>query len=171
MHLVSQTDQQVYVKALGRTFPFRNGETIHTENSYKYSLDRSLTGWGLRFWDKEEHYGRKEMVWSGFLFAFLNVFRTTEASERYLLIRLEVVPITIMYLRRRRCETPTSKDFLVYRPLICVFREFWLKARVSSIFLMKSIPTHLQSSGGSIMKAHSCRIRSYLSWVPDIGFK
>lgn len=40
MHLVSQTDQQVYVKVLGRTFPFRNGETIHTENSYKYSLDQ-----------------------------------------------------------------------------------------------------------------------------------
>lgn len=42
MHLVSQTDQLIYVKALGRTFPFRNGETIHTENSYKYSLDQII---------------------------------------------------------------------------------------------------------------------------------
>ena len=40
MHLVSETDQWVYVKAIGRAFSFRNGETIHTENSYKYSLDQ-----------------------------------------------------------------------------------------------------------------------------------
>jgi L-histidine Nalpha-methyltransferase len=40
MHLVSKTDQQVNVGALGRTFSFRKGETIHTENSYKYNLDQ-----------------------------------------------------------------------------------------------------------------------------------
>jgi len=40
MHLASETNQQVYVQALGRTFSFREGETIHTENSYKYSLDQ-----------------------------------------------------------------------------------------------------------------------------------
>jgi len=40
MHLVSKTEQQVYVRALGRTFAFGKGETIHTENSYKYSLDQ-----------------------------------------------------------------------------------------------------------------------------------
>jgi L-histidine N-alpha-methyltransferase len=40
MHLVSKTDQHVYVGALGKTFAFRKGETIHTENSYKYSLDQ-----------------------------------------------------------------------------------------------------------------------------------
>jgi dimethylhistidine N-methyltransferase len=38
MHLVSRTAQTVRI--LGRSFGFRTGETIHTENSYKYSLAR-----------------------------------------------------------------------------------------------------------------------------------
>jgi dimethylhistidine N-methyltransferase len=38
MHLVSLRDQTVQL--LGRSFDFRAGETIHTENSYKYSLER-----------------------------------------------------------------------------------------------------------------------------------
>src|SRR5690349_20703680 len=38
MHLISLKAQTVRV--LGRSFSFRAGETIHTENSYKYSLDR-----------------------------------------------------------------------------------------------------------------------------------
>jgi dimethylhistidine N-methyltransferase len=37
MHLVSQVRQQVRVG--GHAFAFRAGETIHTENSYKYTLD------------------------------------------------------------------------------------------------------------------------------------
>jgi dimethylhistidine N-methyltransferase len=37
MHLVSAKDQKVEVA--GRSFPFRAGETIHTENSYKYSIE------------------------------------------------------------------------------------------------------------------------------------
>jgi dimethylhistidine N-methyltransferase len=37
MHLVSRVRQRVRVG--GRSFDFRNGETIHTENSYKYTLD------------------------------------------------------------------------------------------------------------------------------------
>ncbi len=40
MHLVSKTDQQVYIDALGQTFDFRKDESIHTENSYKYSFDQ-----------------------------------------------------------------------------------------------------------------------------------
>ena len=36
MHLVSRVDQQVSL--LGQTFRFAGGETIHTENSYKYSV-------------------------------------------------------------------------------------------------------------------------------------
>jgi dimethylhistidine N-methyltransferase len=36
MHLVSRVDQQVSL--LGHTFRFAEGETIHTENSYKYSV-------------------------------------------------------------------------------------------------------------------------------------
>ncbi|HEV7878010.1 L-histidine N(alpha)-methyltransferase [Bradyrhizobium sp.] len=38
MHLISRKAQTVRV--LGRSFAFRSGETIHTESSYKYSLDR-----------------------------------------------------------------------------------------------------------------------------------
>jgi L-histidine N-alpha-methyltransferase len=38
MHLVSNTTQQVYIEALGKSFSFRKGDSIHTENSYKYSL-------------------------------------------------------------------------------------------------------------------------------------
>jgi dimethylhistidine N-methyltransferase len=38
MHLVSSTRQQA--KVLGRSFTFEAGETIHTENSYKYSVAR-----------------------------------------------------------------------------------------------------------------------------------
>ena len=37
MHLVSKIAQTV--KVCGRTFQFRAGESIHTENSYKYTLD------------------------------------------------------------------------------------------------------------------------------------
>jgi L-histidine N-alpha-methyltransferase len=40
MHLVSTIDQQVYVETLGKNFSFRKGNSIHTENSYKYSLDQ-----------------------------------------------------------------------------------------------------------------------------------
>jgi len=36
MHLVSERDQQVGIR--GHVFRFRSGETIHTENSYKYSV-------------------------------------------------------------------------------------------------------------------------------------
>jgi dimethylhistidine N-methyltransferase len=37
MHLVSRRDQEVRID--GRTFNFSAGETIHTENSYKYSIE------------------------------------------------------------------------------------------------------------------------------------
>lgn len=40
MHLISKINQQVRIGAIGKTFQFMKGETIHTENSYKYSLDR-----------------------------------------------------------------------------------------------------------------------------------
>jgi L-histidine Nalpha-methyltransferase len=40
MHLVSKTDQQLYIEALGKTFFLKKGESIHTENSYKYSLSQ-----------------------------------------------------------------------------------------------------------------------------------
>ena len=37
MHLASLKRQKV--KVAGETFEFRAGETIHTENSYKYSVE------------------------------------------------------------------------------------------------------------------------------------
>lgn len=40
MHLISKVDQHVRIRAIGKTFHFKKGETIHTENSYKYSLRR-----------------------------------------------------------------------------------------------------------------------------------
>lgn len=38
MHLVSEEDQDVYIGTIGRSFHFEKGETIHTENSYKYDM-------------------------------------------------------------------------------------------------------------------------------------
>ncbi len=37
MHLVSKIDQKVYIKYIEKTFHFQKNETIHTENSYKYT--------------------------------------------------------------------------------------------------------------------------------------
>ncbi|WP_031336049.1 L-histidine N(alpha)-methyltransferase, partial [Rhodopseudomonas sp. B29] len=54
MHLVSRRDQTV--RLFDHSFSFRKGETIHTENSYKYSLPRFTAlaagaGWrSLRCW-------------------------------------------------------------------------------------------------------------------------
>jgi uncharacterized SAM-dependent methyltransferase len=38
MHLIAKKSQAV--RLLGTSFSFRAGETIHTENSYKYSVER-----------------------------------------------------------------------------------------------------------------------------------
>jgi dimethylhistidine N-methyltransferase len=51
MHLISRKSQTV--RMLGTSFAFRPGESIHTENSYKYSLDRFAglahgAGWQVR---------------------------------------------------------------------------------------------------------------------------
>jgi dimethylhistidine N-methyltransferase len=51
MHLISRKAQNVRI--LGNNFSFRPGESIHTENSYKYSLDRFTalargSGWSVR---------------------------------------------------------------------------------------------------------------------------
>ena len=57
MHLISRKAQTVRV--LGRSFSFRPGESIHTESSYKYSLDRFTavargSGWSVgRSWTDE----------------------------------------------------------------------------------------------------------------------
>jgi dimethylhistidine N-methyltransferase len=51
MHLISRKAQTVRI--LGNTFSLRPGESIHTENSYKYSLERftelaGSSGWTVR---------------------------------------------------------------------------------------------------------------------------
>ena len=51
MHLIAKKAQTVRI--LGRSFSFRPGESIHTESSYKYSLDRFTalacdSGWSVR---------------------------------------------------------------------------------------------------------------------------
>jgi dimethylhistidine N-methyltransferase len=38
MHLVSLADQRVHIGRIAKTFAFKKNETIHTENSYKYSM-------------------------------------------------------------------------------------------------------------------------------------
>lgn len=40
MHLESLVDQEVEIKKLGKTFSFAKGETIHTENSHKFSIEQ-----------------------------------------------------------------------------------------------------------------------------------
>ena len=40
MHLESKLDQKVIIVDIGKEFHFKEGETIHTENSYKYSKNR-----------------------------------------------------------------------------------------------------------------------------------
>ena len=50
MHLISK--KALTAEVLGKKFSFRPGESIHTENSYKYSIDRfgvlaRVSGWTL----------------------------------------------------------------------------------------------------------------------------
>ncbi len=42
MHLLSKLDQHVRIRGISETFFFKKNETIHTENSYKYTL-RQIT--------------------------------------------------------------------------------------------------------------------------------
>lgn len=63
MHLQSKMDQQVRIGAIGKIFHFKKGETIHTENSYKYSQNRLKevlrnTGLGviMNFTDPKKQY-------------------------------------------------------------------------------------------------------------------
>ena len=51
MHLISTCKQQVYIREIDETFDFEEGESIHTENSYKYTLkqiDNLTTGCNLK---------------------------------------------------------------------------------------------------------------------------
>ena len=51
IYLVSRCDQRVRIEDLGSSYHFASGETIHTENSYKYSpqeIDQLAMQAGLR---------------------------------------------------------------------------------------------------------------------------
>jgi uncharacterized SAM-dependent methyltransferase len=60
MHLISQLDQSIEIG--GQQFNFRKGESIHTENSYKYSIDEFLelagrAGFGsVKTWTDADNY-------------------------------------------------------------------------------------------------------------------
>jgi dimethylhistidine N-methyltransferase len=60
MHLASMRRQKVRI--LGKCFEFRAGETIHTENSYKYTIESFAAlargaGWSIgAVWTDPEHY-------------------------------------------------------------------------------------------------------------------
>jgi len=67
MHLISKRQQAV--RMLGTSFSFRPGESIHTENSYKYSLERFTTlarssGWTVResWTDKDQMFSVHALV-------------------------------------------------------------------------------------------------------------
>jgi len=68
MHLVSVHDQQVDI--CDRSFRFKRNESIHTENSYKYTLDQfrnvaRASGWRpARIWcDERNQFSVHELVW------------------------------------------------------------------------------------------------------------
>jgi dimethylhistidine N-methyltransferase len=62
MHLISKKAQTVRV--LGRSFSFRAGESIHTESSYKYSLDRFAALARGSGWSPRESWTDKDSMFS-----------------------------------------------------------------------------------------------------------
>jgi dimethylhistidine N-methyltransferase len=62
MHLISKKAQTVRV--LGRSFSFRAGESIHTESSYKYSLDRFTALARGSGWSPRESWTDKDSMFS-----------------------------------------------------------------------------------------------------------
>lgn len=68
MHLVSRSRQQVTVE--GQTFTFAPGESIHTENSYKYTVD-GFTGLAARAgFSRQAVWVDDAQLFSVFLFRF-----------------------------------------------------------------------------------------------------
>jgi dimethylhistidine N-methyltransferase len=62
MHLISTKAQKVRV--LGRSFSFRPGESIHTENSYKYNLERFTALANDSGWTRRESWTDAERMFS-----------------------------------------------------------------------------------------------------------
>ena len=65
MHLVSRCDQVVTLGS--STFPLRFGETIHTENSYKYDLDSLTAMFTASGWTVERRWISKAPTYGLFL--------------------------------------------------------------------------------------------------------
>jgi dimethylhistidine N-methyltransferase len=68
MHLVSTSDHRVDI--CERSFRFKAGESIHTENSYKYTVEQfrdvaCASGWDAqRVWiDAKRHFSVHELIW------------------------------------------------------------------------------------------------------------
>ena len=62
MHLISRKAQTVRI--LGNSFAFRPGESIHTENSYKYSFDRFTALAQAADWQVKETWTDKNRMFS-----------------------------------------------------------------------------------------------------------
>ena len=62
MHLISQSDQSVSVA--GQSFDFQAGESIHTENSHKYTLDGFADLAASAGWQIEETWSDNEDLFS-----------------------------------------------------------------------------------------------------------
>ena len=66
MHLVSRADQTVHVA--GRAFDFAAGESLHTENSYKFTVE-DVTGMARRAgWTPARALDRPPPAFAVFLF-------------------------------------------------------------------------------------------------------
>ncbi len=66
MHLVSEQDQSVEIS--GKTFDFRQDETIHTENSRKFEIDALKTLIGQCGWRMADSWVDKDSLFSVLLF-------------------------------------------------------------------------------------------------------
>jgi L-histidine N-alpha-methyltransferase len=62
MHIVSLEDQSVFIKGINETISFKKGETIHTENSYKFTdemINYLASSGGLKVqktWKDDKNY-------------------------------------------------------------------------------------------------------------------
>lgn len=67
MHLVSRRRQTARIA--GRQFQFEPGETVHTENSYKYDVERFVRLATAAGWRVERHWVSPEPAFAVFLLA------------------------------------------------------------------------------------------------------
>jgi dimethylhistidine N-methyltransferase len=67
MHLESTVDQTVHID--GHAFDFRAGETIHTENSYKYAIEDFHRVAGGAGWRAQQHWTDADSLFSIHLLA------------------------------------------------------------------------------------------------------